>query len=311
MNSSSRAIAQARAKRAGDNNPPPVSGNRPGTRPNTSINSASSFNGPRLPPRGPPQNQRQPNQRPQPNQFIQQPQYGVPQYGVPQYGGPQYGGPQYEQSLQAQPSLPFTKLSMADAIGLITLRLGRVEKFMIDLENEENMKEETVNTSQIDNTVLTGLLNRIEALERKEPQSLSSEISNQINEINDKQEVAFKNINDEINRNKTVITKHEGEIFKLNRIVTEIGDNFKSFVNRYDYFVKDTTDKFGDFEFAIAEIEKTINFTEPEEILPNVENITSLEDIDASFNEQPDIDLVTNEISGINLKNLVENEINI
>ena len=37
---------------------------------------------------------------------------------------------------QVQGGLPFSKLSISDAIGLITLRLGRVEQWVIETEHE-------------------------------------------------------------------------------------------------------------------------------------------------------------------------------
>jgi hypothetical protein len=273
MNGSSRAIAAARSKRAGDNNPPPVSGNRPGTRPNTSINSASTFSQPRLPPQPQQQYGQQPQQYgQQPQQYGQQPQ----QYGQqPQQFGQQsqqYGQQSQQYGQQQQNVLPFSKLSLADAIGLITLRLGRVEKWMIDWENEENTKEE----KSFDNAILTGLLNRIETLEK--PDNSSKEWSDVINEISAKQEVAYKNINDEITRNKTFTTKHDIELLKLNRIVTETGDNFKYLVNRFDYFVNDTNGKLTDIETALIDIEKNISF--PENIvIPDVVPDTLVTDI--------------------------------
>ena len=46
--------------------------------------------------------------------------------------------PQMLQAQQSNPALPFSKLSISDAIGLVTLRLGRVEQFIIDLESGEH-----------------------------------------------------------------------------------------------------------------------------------------------------------------------------
>ena len=39
-----------------------------------------------------------------------------------------------QQQMPQQGGLPFTKLTISDAIGLVTLRLGRVEQFIIDFE---------------------------------------------------------------------------------------------------------------------------------------------------------------------------------
>jgi hypothetical protein len=326
MNSSSRAIATARAKRAGENNPPPVNGNRPGTRPNTSIHSANVFNPnqsqPRLPPRGPIQ---MPNNfgQPGPNQYGQ-PGFMSNQYGQMQmpnmpnnYGQP--GPNQYDQPMQ-QNALPFTKLSTSDAIGLITLRLGSVEKFIIDLEHEKNIK----NDEAIDHSLITTLLNRIELLEKREPiqQIVSNNESNDafkesleksIQEVIKKQEEAFKHIDEEFTKTKTTTTKHTEDLFKLKREVIEIGDAFKTFKNMYDYFVKDTGEKFADYELALTEIENKIQYSVSEDVPSNSikstseypnnveENITySLEDLLPSTNNSLKT-LVEKELSSIDI----------
>ena len=98
--SSSRSIAAARSRRAGESQPP-VSGGRPVT----SIASHSAFVQQQMPP--PPSNNVRIAKAP-----MQQQQQQMPQQGAS----------------------PFTKLSISDAIGLVTLRLGRVEQFIIDFE---------------------------------------------------------------------------------------------------------------------------------------------------------------------------------
>jgi hypothetical protein len=130
---SSRSLAAARAKRAGEN-APPVSGMRPGT-------SIGSFA----------------------QSFTQQ---------MP----PQQTNVRVEQ--QQQNSLPFKKISISDAIGLITLRLGRVEKWIIetDHENDVNNSDASIhNSSPIDNSVLSSIINRIESIEKKDLTPVNNE----------------------------------------------------------------------------------------------------------------------------------------
>ena len=110
--SSSRSIAAARNKRAGEQ--PQIS------RPNTSIASASVFS----------QQQRGP---------IQQ---------------------QQQQQAFAKP-----KISVSDAIGLTTIRLCKVENFIKDLSENGFTSS---NSQMMDNSVLTTLINRLDALEKKE-----------------------------------------------------------------------------------------------------------------------------------------------
>ena len=112
---SSRSLAAARSRRAGET-APPVSGNRPGT----SIGSHAAFA-----PQG-----------------YQQPQGQAPNArtsrGPPQQQSTQQNSYQNvkQSQQQSQNGLPFTKLSISDAIGLITLRLGRVEQWVIETEHD-------------------------------------------------------------------------------------------------------------------------------------------------------------------------------
>ena len=265
---SSRSLAAARARRAGDA-APPVSGNRPGT----SVGSAAAFSG--MP--QPPTNVRVARQQP--------PQQYSPQYPPPppnQYQQQQYQQ-QYQQQNQRQPSaafqqiqqqqqqsqngLPFSKLSISDAIGLITLRLGRVEQWVIETEHENESKESSNsssgNASGMDNSVLVGLLNRLEAVEKKEQAvPVTAVVSNEeitkltaeLAALNDR----YNKFCDEANKQTLTIAKHTEQLFKFERELVETKDILKTFMIRYDNFVRESNEKLADYEFAIAEIEKSI-----------------------------------------------------
>ena len=67
--------------------------------------------------------------------------------------------------------LPFSKLTVSDAVGLITLRLGKVEQYLIDLQNSETNDGANNNSNHsggIDNSIITTIINRLDALEKKE-----------------------------------------------------------------------------------------------------------------------------------------------
>jgi hypothetical protein len=156
--SSSRSIAAARNRRAGD---PP---SQPQGKPMTSIASQSAFS------------QSYPSQNYQPQNYPSQ-NY-QPQGYAPQNYPPSGPGKNARLSKSNQPppqvnsnNLPFTKLSISDAIGLITLRLGRVEQFIIEFEEEgKNTGSLNIpdNMRLIDNSVLTNIVNRLDSLEKKE-----------------------------------------------------------------------------------------------------------------------------------------------
>ena len=155
--SSSRSIAAARARRSNEQ-APPVNGSRP----ITSIGSQAAFSPMPQPPtnirlaRGPPPQQMYQQMPPPPSQMYQQMSQGQ---------GPPQG--------QGQ-GLPFSKLSISDAVGLITLRLGRIEQFMIELNNGEheyfnngssNIPE---NSKIIDSSVLNNIISRVDSIVKKE-----------------------------------------------------------------------------------------------------------------------------------------------
>ena len=171
---SSRTLAAAKARRAGEK-APPVSGNRPGT----SIGSQAAF-AQQLPPN------MGYNMPPPPNN-VRIARAAVPQPRNPQPPPEQYQQ-FYKQSPQQQPhmqpnqqpqpenSLPFSKLSISDAIGLITLRLGRVEQWIIETDNENENKETSTssipdNHKLIDNAMFATIINRLDALEKNKGNS--------------------------------------------------------------------------------------------------------------------------------------------
>ena len=247
MSSGSRSIAAARARRAGEQ-VPPVSGTRPGT----SIGSHAAF-------------------APQPQQQYQQqsPNVRVARGQQPQMQSQMQS--QMQQQFQQQPQqttngLPFSKLSISDAIGLITLRLGRVEQFIIDVENgETTINSSTHNTSGIpenskiiDTSVLTNIVNRLDSLEKRE------------NGINNVEQIS--KINDEIYGLNAKLNKINEQIIRLDNTLNETNNLLKNLTDNYEINVKETQEKFADFEYALAEIENSIQIT-PNETLLKVENI--------------------------------------
>ena len=202
MSSSSRSIAAARSRRAGESQPP-VSGGRPGT----SIASHSAFSQQQMPPQ-PPNNVRVAKAP------VQQ-QSKMPQQQMPQNG------------------LPFSKLSISDAIGLVTLRLGRIEQFVIDFEsgNIANSSQSSggipENSRVVDNSVLTTIINRLDSLEKREGSSASSVASSEV-------------------------------VAKMEKDLKETKDLLSHLIFKLELFSKETNEKFGDFEGAITEIEKNM-----------------------------------------------------
>jgi hypothetical protein len=280
---SSRSLAAARARRAGDA-APPVSGNRPGT----SVGSAAAFSN--MPPQ--PGNVRVASRQPQ-QQQQQRPQSAAFQQIQ-------------QQQQQVQNGLPFTKLSISDAIGLITLRLGRVEQWVIETEHENEGKSDgSPSGNAVDNSVLVSLLNRLETVEKREPAtgsgtaSLSSDevtkLTSELASLNER----YTKFCDEANKQTLTIAKHTEQLFRFERELIETKDILKTFMIKYDNFVQESNEKLADYEFAISEIEKSIAPT-----TTSIDDISSILPQEQNFPEVMNPDdlknLVKQELSGIN-----------
>ena len=281
---SSRSLAAARARRAGDA-APPVSGNRPGT----SVGSAAAFSN--MPP--PSGNVRVASRQPQ-QQQQQRPQSAAFQQIQ-------------QQQQQSQNGLPFTKLSISDAIGLITLRLGRVEQWVIETEHEnEDKNDSSPSGNAVDNSVLVSLLNRLETVEKREPTSTqivasvsSDEVKKLTSELGSLNE-RYTKFCDEANKQTLTIAKHTEQLFRFERELVETKDILKTFMLKYDNFVQESNERLADYEFAISEIEKSIAPTTTDAITGT--NIDSLGDapVEEVINADDLKNLVKQELSGIN-----------
>ena len=303
---SSQSLARARANRAGDR-APPVSGNRPVT----SIGSQAAFA------------QQMPshmsyNMPPPPNNVrtarsMQQPPMQQPPQQFSKQSPQQYQQFYDKQQNQQQNSLPFQKLSVSDAIGLITLRLGRVEQWIIETDNDEESKQSVSgdisgipnNHKIIDNSVLTSIINRLDSLEKNGTGSGSSEdIKNLVEDVKNLTE-QFKRMGDDVSRHNIELAKNTEQVFRFNRELTETKDILKSFMVKYDMFTQETTQNFSDYETALSDLEKRLP-AEPEHSEESLEK--EEEQIGTNINDINDID-GENIIMSVDLKNMIKQEL--
>ena len=307
---SSRSLAAARARRSGES-APPVSGNRPGT----SIGSQAAFAqqmppgvGYNIPP--PPNNVRTArSMQPPPQQYAKQPPQKYQQF---------YD----QQESQHSNGLPFSKISISDAIGLITIRLGRVEQWIIETDQEEETRQSgTANMSGIpdnhkviDNSVLTSMINRLDSLEKNGITSISSEefktLVEDVKALSDLKTLSeqFKRMSDDVAKHTIELAKNTEQIFRFNRELTETKDILKSFMVKYDMFAHETTQNFSDYEIALSDLEKRLpgeresteiiseGILEEKEIL--IEPNTNTTDADGE-----------NIIMSVDLKNMIKQEL--
>jgi hypothetical protein len=218
--SSARSITAARNRRAGD--PSPKLQIQPPTRPVTSISSQSAFsqNG---------QQQQQQNQNKGNNIRV--------------------SGKQSTTQPKPSNGLPFSKLTISDAIGLVTLRLGRVEQFIMEVQengldsSSSNIPE---NSKLVDNSVLTSIINRLDSLEKKEAAFVNSD-----------------------------------KILNLESEVANIKLLLESFTQKLDEFEININEKFVDYETAIIEIENCLpQLANNTHEVESVENNIVVEDSD-------------------------------
>ena len=284
---SSRSLLAARARRAGEN-PPPVSGNRPGT----SIGSHAAF-------------------APQPQGYQTNMPQAPPNVRVSKTAQPQQQQMKQQGQGQGQQpgnGLPFSKLSISDAIGLITLRLGRVEQWVIDTEqeNESNPNDGSnsglpENSRIIDNSVLSSIINRLETVEKMGSSSSSEDVSELSSSVSKLTEQLTK-MGDDVIKHTIEISKHNEQMFRYNRELTETKDILKTFMIRYDGFVKETNDKFSDYEVALADLEKNVHVQA--ETSDNGVEGTSINDINSDNGSSAD-----NIIMSVDLKNIIKQEL--
>jgi hypothetical protein len=163
--SSSRSIAAARNRRSGD-----VVQQQQPNRPNTSIGSSSAFS-------------QQPNHKTQQNNFVKSTS-----------NSNSNSNSNSTSNASLNPNVPFSKISVSDAIGLITLRLGKAEQFLIDLQNDGGGLSSSLpeNTQLVDSSVLMSIINRLDSIEKKEQQTtqiltrIEKSIADIKNELNSK-----------------------------------------------------------------------------------------------------------------------------
>ena len=293
---SSRSLAAARARRAGEN-APPVSGNRPGT----SIGSHAAFAPQQQMPQGY-------NHNAQPNN-VRAGRPGQQQQPQKQQSSA-YQQVQNSQQ-QEKASLPFSKLSISDAIGLITLRLGRVEQWVIetDHENEVNGHSESgslnipENSKIIDSSILNNIVSRLDSLEKREPGTNNPEEMTKLSESVTKLTEQIGKIVEEGNKHSLAISKHTEQLFKFDRDLVETKDLLKTFMIKYDMFATETNNKFADYELALSELEKNV---QPDEDTPLDEKSDEVEGTSIS-----DIDVTdpSNTIMSVDLKNIIKQEL--
>jgi len=114
-----------------------------------------------------------------------------------------------------------------------------------------------------------------------------------------------------------LITQHNEQLFKLERELITTKDVLKSLTIKLDLHINETNNKFGDYELAIADLEKNIPVysLENNEIVAANENNEDIEEdletIEEDFEENADKLNVNNvkTIMSVDLKNIIKQEL--
>ena len=259
--SSSRSIAAARNRRSGDS----TSSQAQISRPNRSISAQSSFSG-----------IQQPQIQQQPRRPLQQQQFQTPQLQQ-----------QFQQQLQGQGTTQITKLSVSDAIGLVTLRLGRLETFMYDVQAGAvgtNSSEIPDNTQIVDKSVMTSIINRLETLEKKES----------TNTVNPTLNAAISKMEKEIKELKDLLTSHittysnfvndtQAQILEINSELDEIDNKLTVNGNLLDASYSNTVLNENDVQLNGFEINENDNEDDTENVSTNLKEAIQKELENTSF----------------------------
>ena len=102
------------------------------------------------------------------------------------------------QQQQQQQQVPFSRITVSDAIGLITIRLGRVEQLLQKTDLSKSM-ELPPNSQIVDNSVFQTILSRLDVLEKRDSDlktELVNEMTTLISEFRSIVDTRFQEIDD-------------------------------------------------------------------------------------------------------------------
>jgi len=250
MSSSSRSIAAARQKRAGEQSQPMNT-----SRPVTSISSQGAF--------------------------AQQYQQQMMSQNIPgssknirvAQNRSQSQNIKGTQNMQQQEQS--TKISVSNAIGLITLRLGKLEKFIQEVNEDGGFN----NNNDID----------------------SSSIPSNMKLVSDE---VFENIVNRLNllESKVINFNNQNEIFVKN--FSTIQSSIDNLNTKLSSFINETNERFTDYENALAEIEQNFEVDATVNDIIIQDNDDNEDNEDSADNE--DNQDSENEISNDNLENTTQ-----
>jgi len=181
-------------------------------------------------------------------------------------------------SQQQQQQIPQSKpqISISDAIGLVSLRIGRLEQFMFKINHEGFPNAEDLNLGEndriVDEDVFRSIVSRIEDLEKVS--SCNNQLtSSNTPEINIEKHPFVVELNKKINAQQTSIYELKDMILKMQNFAMETSTSLKALTEQYE------SDKL----YASQELVYTVenDFVEAEDLEPSevIEEVTQLSNL--------------------------------
>jgi len=228
MSSSSRSIAAARQKRAGEQ-----SQQMNTSRPVTSISSQGAFA----------------QQQYQQQMMSQSIPIGSKNVRVAQNRSQ---GPRSSSNVQQEQS---TKISVSNAIGLITLRLGRLENFVSEAIEDGKFNE---NNDNNDNNVFK-----------------NNSIPSNMKIVSDE---VFENIVNRLNLLESKMINHNNQTDNFVNEMSDIKNSINNLNSALTLFINETTNKFIDYEYALSEIESNLELDTTNVKVDGQDDVTFIND---------------------------------
>ena len=148
------------------------------------------------------------------------------------------------------------KISISDAIGLVSLRIGRLEQFMYKI-NSDGISSNDYNIGDndriIDEDVFRSIVSRIESLEQK-----ISSSQNQNNEVKIDDHPLIKILGDKQNLQQMNIYEIKDMILKMQTFIMETNTGLKAMIEQYEsdklYIHEENIKKFNNEGFDETQI---------------------------------------------------------
>ena len=159
-------------------------------------------------------------------------------------------GQQYQTQSQVQ-AQQNPKISISDAIGLVSLRIGRLEQFMYKINNEGMPSDESeldlgVNDRIVDEDVFRSIVSRIESLEQNLVSTQNSSNNSELSLTAD--HPIIKGLSEKQTQQQLSIYELKDLILKMQSFAMETNTSLKGLIEQYEsdkaYYEQEKNDGF-------------------------------------------------------------------